>query len=410
MTFPPVLMAAALVLAMPVAIIQNRGLVPLAAILGLAALLVLRRDRAWAAALTPGAVLAALALGAWATLSSAWALERVPALVGGARLLVLVLALALVLAAARAVQEREARMLLAALVAGAVLGAILLLVELRFGAPLNNALRSFPEPPRSAEGTKPAATLLALLAGPAVLAAFRLAGARLAMLVGMLAALAVVASTSEAARLGLIAAIAAGGFALALPMLARRALPALLAIAVLAGPPVLDQVAKGATRAGLLPLSAVHRTLIWDYAAERAGERPLAGFGMDAARSLPGGRENPDAARLDRLGITGPARAFFDVAPRGLAELIPLHTHSMPLQIRLELGFVGLALFAGFAFFAGRAVASLPGRGAFAAGAAVAGAAVVVSLLSYGVWQHWWWVSLALAALPLAVLSARAGR
>jgi thiamine transporter ThiT len=136
----------------------------------------------------------------------------------------------------------------------------------------------------------------------------------------------------------------------------------------------------------------------------------LAGFGMDAARSLPGGREKPDAARLDRLGITGAQRAFFDAAPRTIVELIPLHTHSMPLQIRLELGFVGLALFAGFAFFGGRAAAALPGRGAFAAGAAVAGAAAVVSLLSYGAWQHWWWVSLALAALPLAVLSARGGR
>jgi O-antigen ligase len=403
-------MAASLVLAMPVAIVQNRGLVPLAVLLGVTAVLMLRRAGGWAAALAPGAILAALALGAWAMLSAAWALEGAQALAGGARLLALTLALALVLAAARVVEEREARMLLAALVTGAVLGAILLLVELRFGAPLNNALRGFPEPPRSAEGTKPAATLLALLAGPAVLAACRLAGGWVAVPVGVLAALAVIVSTSEAARLGLLAAAAAGGCSLAFPALARRTLPALLAIAVLAGPPLLDQVARGATRAGLLPLSAVHRTLIWDYAAERAGERPLAGFGMDAARSLPGGREKPDAARLDRLGITGAQRAFFDAAPRTIVELIPLHTHSMPLQIRLELGFVGLALFAGFAFFGGRAAAALPGRGTFAAGAAVAGAAVVVSLLSYGAWQHWWWVSLALAALPLAVLSARGGR
>ncbi|MCU0983566.1 MAG: O-antigen ligase family protein [Acetobacteraceae bacterium] len=410
MTVPPLLMAAALALAMPVAIVQNRGLVPLAALMALGSLAMLRRSGAWRGVLAPGAVLAALALGAWATLSSAWALERGDALLGGVRLLALTAALALVLAAARAMEEREAKAVLASLVAGAVLGALLLLVELRFGAPLNNALRGFPEPPRSAEGTKPAATLLALLSGPAVFAAFRLAGARLAVPVGLAAALAVFASTSEAARLGLLAAIATGGIALAFPALARRALPALLAIAVLAGPPLLDQVAKGATRAGLLPLSAVHRTLIWDYAAERAAERPLVGFGMDAARSLPGGRDNPDAARLDRLGITGAIRGFFDTAPRGMAELIPLHTHSMPLQIRLELGFIGLALFAAFAFFSGRAAASLAGRGAFAAGAAAAGAAVVVSLLSYGAWQHWWWVSVALATLPLAVLSVKDGR
>jgi hypothetical protein len=395
---------------MPIAIVQNRGLVPLAAVLAIAALMMLRGRVAWRGVLAPGAILAALALGAWATASALWAAEAGQALAGGLRLLALVAALALVLAAVRVMDERTARALLIGLVAGVVLGAALLLVELAFGAPLNNALRGFPAPPRSAERTKPAATLLALLAGPAALAAHRLAGWRLAMPVGCVAVAAVLASTSEAARLGLAAGVAASGLALVIPALTRRALPALLAMAVLAGPPLVDQVAKGAMRAGLLPLSAVHRILIWDYAAERAAERPFAGFGMDAARSLPGGRERPDAARLDRLGVTGTQRAFFEAVPGNVVELLPLHTHSMPLQVRLELGFVGLGLFALFAFFSGRAVAALPERGAFAAGAAVAAAATVVSLLSYGVWQHWWWVSVALAALPLVVLSARAGR
>lgn len=403
-------MAAALALALPVALIQNRGLVPLAALMAIAALALLRSEGRWHRVLRPGPIAAALCLAGWAIASSLWAIGPGEAFAGGARLLVLVSALALVLAAARGLDDRGRRALLDGLVLGVCLGAAALLVELAFGAPLNNALRGFPTPPRSPEGTKPAATLLALLAPPAVLAASYRAGARLAVPVALLAAAAVLASTSEAARLALLAGIAAGGLALAAPGLMRRALPGLLAAAVLAGPPVLEQLAKGATRAGLLPLSAVHRTLIWDYAAERAAERPIAGFGMDAARALPGGRDNPDAARLDRLGITGAQRAFFDAAPRGMAELIPLHTHSMPLQIRLELGFVGLSVFALFAFLAGRAAASLNGAGAFAAGSAVAGAATVVCLLSYGAWQHWWWVSVALAALPLAVLNARAGR
>jgi hypothetical protein len=202
---------------------------------------------------------------------------------------------------------------------------------------------------------------------------------------------------------------AAAAAALAAPAFVRRALPAALALAVLAGPPVLEQVSKAAVRAGMLSLSGVHRTVIWDYAAERAAERPLAGFGMDAARSLPGGRDRPEAARLDRLGVTGALREFFVSAPPGIGERIPLHTHSMPLQVRLELGFVGLGLLALFAFSAGRAAAALPGRAALAAGTAVAASAAVVSLLSYGVWQHWWWVAVALAAVPLAALTARGG-
>jgi hypothetical protein len=410
MTFPPFLMAASLVLAMPVAIVQNRGLVPLAAILGVAALLTLRRNRAWQAALAPGAVLAALALGAWGALSSAWALDGALALLGGLRLIALTLVLALVLAAASAVQEREARMLRAALVAGTVLGAILILIELHFDAPLNNALRGFPTPPRSAGGTKPAATVLALFAGPAMFAAWQIAGRGLAACVGLLAGAAVLAATSESARLALVAAALAGGIAILAPSLSRRVLPGLLAAAALAGPPLLAEVSNSAARAGLLPSSAVHRMLIWDFAAERAAERTLIGFGMDAARGIPGGRANPDTAMLERLGVPSPMKEQFERFAPGAAALMPLHPHSMPLQVRLELGLVGLALFALFAFLAGRAVASLHAPGAFAAGTAMAVAATVVCLLSYGVWQHWWWVAVALAALSLLVAGARGAR
>lgn len=405
-----VVLAIACATAMPVALIQNRGLVPLAAIAGVAALVALAGR--WRTALPDaarGAFAAAAVLSLWAIASALWAFAPAAALMGGLRLAALVIALAAIVAAAASLPAEGRGWVSRALVGGVIVGAVLLVVELFGGAPLNNALRGFPVPPRNAEVTKPAATLLVLLAGPALLAVYARAGWRWAAALGAGLAAAVLASTSEAARLGLIAAIGAGGLALALPGVARRVLPAALALAVLAGPPLLDQVARGATRAGMLPLSAVHRTLIWDYAAERAAERPFAGFGMDAARALPGGRENPDVARLDALGIQGAPRAFFLAAPRGLAELIPLHTHSMPLQIRLELGFVGLALFAVFAFLAGRAAAALPGRGALAAGAAIGASAAVVSLLSYGVWQHWWWVSVALAAAALAVI-AKGGR
>ncbi len=399
--------------AMPVVLVQNRGLVPLAALMALASLpLLAARMRGsglhgWGG-IAPFACAVALAL--WGVLSSLWAVEPATAARSGAALCLLVLILGALVLAMRPASEIAPRAILFAVVLTAGLGALLLLVELFAGAPLNNAMRGFPTPPRSPEGTKPAATLLALLVAPAMLALHRLRGGLGAVALGVLAATAILVSTSEAARLGLIAGIGAGGVALAFPRLARRTLPLVLALAVLAGPLLLFQVAAGATRAGMLPLSAVHRTLIWDYAAERAAERPLAGFGMDAARALPGGRENPDAARLDRFGIGGPIRHFFVTAPRGAAELIPLHTHSMPLQIRLELGFVGLALAALFAFFSGRAVTHLPGRELLAAGTAVAAAATVVSLLSYGAWQHWWWISVAFAAMPLAMFSAKAGR
>jgi len=292
----------ALLVAMAIVLVQNRGLVPLAILLALAALVAARqRFGAVARAAVAGPAAAALALAGWAILSAAWAIGAREALAGGLRLAAMVLVLGVILA-------------------------------------------TVPEAPEARR------------------------------------------------RLGR-AVLAAGGLALLRPALVRRALPAGLALVVLAGPPVLGEAAAAAARAGLLPLSAVHRLLIWDHAAERAAERPLLGFGMDAARSLPGGADRPDAARLDRLGIEGEIRAFFATGPAHAVHLLPLHTHSMPLQVRLELGLAGLAVFALFAYRCGRAVAALPSGAAFAAGTAAATAASGVGLLSYGVWQHWWWVA-----------------
>jgi len=414
-TCAPRLLAACLLLAAPVAVVQKRGLVPLAALAAAALLLCLwPRRRELGARMLRGsfaALCAALvALSLWAGVSALWAVVPGDALAGALRLAGLAVTLFLVLAAASLADSDGARLIERAILASALGLAALIVVELLADAPLNNALRGFPDPPRSAGATKPAATLLAVFSGPAVLAAWRLGGLGVAFAVAAPFAAAVAVGTSQSAKLALAAASAAAAAALAAPALLRRALPLALALAVLAGPSAVYEVSKAATRAGLLPFSAVHRTVIWDHAAERAAERPLGGFGMDASRSLPGGRDRPEAERLDRLGVSGAIRDVFLSAPPGAIELIPLHTHSMPLQVRLELGLVGLGLTALFAYFAGRAAAALPERAALAAGAAVAASAAVVSLLSYGVWQHWWWVAVGLAAVPLAAARAACRR
>jgi len=392
----------ALIIAPAIVLVQKRGLVPVGILLALASLVAARqRFGAVARAALAGPAAAALTLAGWAMLSAAWAIGPREALLGGLRLAAMVLLLGSILATVPMAPEAGRRLGRATL-AAALAGAALIAVELGFGAPINNAARLFPDPPYTPGVTKPAATFLVLLVGPAMAAAHVEGGLRLALATGLAIAAAVAASTAEAARLAVVFALAGGGLALLRPALVRRALPAGLALVVLAGPPLVQWSAGEAARAGLLPLSAVHRVLIWDHAAERAADRPLLGFGMDAARSLPGGADRPDAARLDRLGIGGEIRAFFETGPSHAVHLLPLHTHSMPLQVRLELGLAGLAVFALFAYRCGRAVAALPSGAALAAGTATAAAASVVSLLSYGVWQHWWWVACALAALPLA--------
>ena len=124
-------------------------------------------------------------------------------------------------------------------------------------------------------------------------------------------------------------------------------------------------------------LSAGHRLWIWSFAGDRIAERPLAGWGLDASRSIPGGKDPI------RPGETW----------------LPLHPHNAPLQLWLELGVPGAALLALIVAYLWHALAAAPWSGMFAA---AAGASLAIGLIAcaaaYGIWQEWWlgvlWFSL----------------
>jgi len=124
-------------------------------------------------------------------------------------------------------------------------------------------------------------------------------------------------------------------------------------------------------------LSAGHRLLIWSFAGDRIAERPLAGWGLDASRAIPGGK---DPIR--------PGQTW-----------MPLHPHNAPLQLWLELGVPGAVLFALVVALSWSALAAVvwPRLFASAAGGSLM-AALVASFASYGIWEEWWlatvWFSL----------------
>ncbi|MBI4969613.1 MAG: HAD-IIIA family hydrolase [Rhodospirillales bacterium] len=140
--------------------------------------------------------------------------------------------------------------------------------------------------------------------------------------------------------------------------------------------------------------SALHRYMIWDYAAMRIQERPLLGFGFDAAREF-GGREPKRHTDFTDIPDRPPYRPWF--------EPIPLHTHNGIIQLWLEMGLGGAAI--GLAFLATillriRTIADRLGR---ATAFSLVSAALVPGFLSYGLFQSWWNGSLWLAASVLAV-------
>jgi len=142
------------------------------------------------------------------------------------------------------------------------------------------------------------------------------------------------------------------------------------------------------------PNSEVHRFAIWDFAGQRIMEKPLFGWGLDAARDIPGGAKDVVLfTRADGSTATGPQ--------------LPLHTHNALIQVWLETGLAGLALIVAIL---AATVRALPRSGPDRAGPACAIATMTtgfaIAQLSFGIWQGWWMATLGLMAVMVAALAA----
>ncbi len=291
----------------------------------------------------------------------------------------------MLLAGSRVMDAGERRRLSTAMVIAGVFYVVLVAFEVVTGQALSELARGG----RFGEPLNRGAAILALFAWPFALAAYQRFGPVAGLAALAVSMVAILFLTLETAMLAGIIGIAA----FAAVWLAPR--PALLAIGVLAAVftlavPLLPDLAGDPLRfydpvAPDLPTTVIHRFLIWQFVAERIGEAPLFGWGLDAARSLPGGDQ-----------------AYFSAQ----AVALPLHPHNGALQVWVELGVpgavLGAALIAAVLVSLWRANLS---RAATAGGAALFSAYYVLGGLSFGVWQNWW---LALPWLMAALLRATA--
>jgi O-antigen ligase len=390
---PTLPLAIAALVAPFAAVLQSKAMTPvgLVALLGCIGLARLRQG-AWPWP-RGAAFWAGMGLAGWGTLSALWAIDPRRSFSEGLALIGMVL---LAGAAARAVAQDAAdqrRRLGRAVLVGLGIGLAAALFDHATGNALRAAVRGLHEPPASlAFGLKPAASVMALflplLAGADMPARWRAA----AMLAGLAALLAIPGDTAKLAAVAGVAVAALVGMERRSP----RLLAALLAAVLLATPALMaPAIGMLGQRVESLRPSAIHRLLIWDFALSRAGEKPLAGWGMEAARVLPGGEARPDPFRL---GITEPWLLAWFTQPQ--LRLLPLHPHNGPLQIRLELGWVGAALASLALLMLGLAAAR---RGVPAAAAGALASGFVTFFASFGVWQNWW---LCVAAMALAIAAA----
>ncbi|MCD6074910.1 MAG: putative lipid core-O-antigen ligase, partial [Rhodospirillales bacterium] len=152
-----------------------------------------------------------------------------------------------------------------------------------------------------------------------------------------------------------------------------------------------DTINRVVTEVPHAPNSALVRLMIWKFTSERISERPLVGWGFDAARRIPGGGEQFALKNAAGQTVT--------------TELnLPLHPHNQILQIWLELGAVGALIVA----LTGAAMigqtAKLPPL-ARNGSVALITAVLVFDNLSFGAWQSWWIAAVILVAAVQASMN-----
>jgi O-antigen ligase len=322
------------------------------------------------------------AAAAWAALSLAW--SPIPRPEQALKIVLIALAgLGLVAGMAR-LDARARGWVGTSLIASALMLAALLLIEAAFDMPFNRAAQ--PLTPTGFLQRNPGRGVLVLeVIGFCALAAALTLRAPLRWVIGALLAAAMAWLSPQFSFEANAAAFAVGMLAFWLGYAAPKLGPALVggfwAAWLLAAPWVFAAL-SGPIRSAAYeaPLSWGMRLLIWDYAAGRAVEKPLIGWGLDASRS------------------------FRDPQELGGYEFasIPLHPHSFSLQVWLETGAVGALLFAATFIAAGLACARWC-AGARLTGAAATACFTVLGMvwnLSYGAWQEWY------MALPFIAAAA----
>lgn len=368
-----------------------------------------RQGEDWRRLLRPNpAFLAVLVVVLYAFLSAIWSPDP-GATLGKAALLLGAVLLTLAASNAIAVWDKAAlRKAALAFAAGALLGALYLLIGILTGNAIQRAAEfavqmDSPESKHSFAtkfrlgSVRRNVTMLVLHLWPAllVLTAFIRPSRRLAFTLLFIAAVAVPVFISgrESAQVALIGSTLV--FAAASTW--RRGISRGLAAAWCLAFVLILPLTFSAYRAELhmeewLPKSARARVILWEYTAERVLETPWIGIGADATPSM-------------RKGVT-PERPEGFIYPRATGP----HAHSLFLQVWYELGLIGAVLVA----LAGAATAlrttSLPYKAQPFAAATFAtfGASVA---FSWGIWQTWLICAVALALLYLLIAAhAATGR
>lgn len=161
-----------------------------------------------------------------------------------------------------------------------------------------------------------------------------------------------------------------------------------LAIAAIIFAPILSYLAShyAANAPSNLPASWDHRLRMWGYCWDVIVDHPLRGAGFDASRTF-----SETYIAKDGREIT----------------TVSLHPHNAGIQIWAETGFIGALLASAVIATLFKPVSEfVKSRGHAGAVSGVIIAVIIISSLTYGAWQFWWWGCVFFAVGTLHLLPA----
>lgn len=369
----------------PLLALLPRGAAALAGVAGLCAagLVLANPPYRLAVLLSPAALFCILVL--WGGLSAAWSIDPARSSVLDLRLAGMFGA-ALTLAAAASRVAAPGRLTLC-LFAGTFIGIALGLCDLASAGGLSRyvTIRAFGAP-----RLNQIAVWLALLVLPVGALLICRGRVVLAFVAGALMASTVYTLDGTAAKIALALSVVVAGLLYYRRRAVARGLAALSMLAILTAPLTLPRLGHYPALFATVDAfkeSAGHRLMIWSFTGERIAERPFLGWGLDAARAIPGGKDEirPAETRL------------------------PLHPHDSALQLWLELGAPGATLYALIVglLWLRLGEAEWPRLYAAAAGGSLF-AASAVAFAGWGIWQEWWLGTLGLALFATIVMARTA--
>ncbi|MGV2431922.1 MAG UNVERIFIED_CONTAM: O-antigen ligase family protein [Rickettsiaceae bacterium] len=123
-----------------------------------------------------------------------------------------------------------------------------------------------------------------------------------------------------------------------------------------------------------MPISYAHRLFIWKYSAEKSMEKPLLGYGLGSSKLI--------------KPLESEVVYYNDIR----LSTMPMHPHNNVMQIFLELGLVGLILFASYIWNILSRITELSVKDfeLSLTSYAIFINYFVIGMISFNMWQSWW--------------------